>query len=336
MMESPKNGFTNSPVLAEQFLGYALNSGSLAHAYLFKGKQMEPMYKTALVLAKVLNCTDKPSPDMACGVCQNCRWISENAHPAVMTVSRLTQLDEDSIKKVSQNKGKALSQIPTSQISELIQQLAKSSPYFRVVIFTEVEEVPVSERYTLTPPAEWKNEPKNAKKALALRSLNRKVLHTHASNKMLKTLEEPCSKTLFIFLTDSEESVLETIESRCQTLAFQPLSGVEENHLPSAQISFFQTFVSDLSREQDFYTLVDRFREALINEEGLTPAQALDAFQQYLHRELASDVIVADKRQFLRYTQQQQWIEKAKRMLQASTNTEQVLNQVFSQLSLAH
>lgn len=46
-----------------------------------------------------------------------------------------------------------------------------------------------------------------------------------ASNKLLKMLEEPSPKTLFILISEHEEDIIQTIRSRCQVLHF---SGVPE------------------------------------------------------------------------------------------------------------
>ena len=44
-----------------------------------------------------------------------------------------------------------------------------------------------------------------------------------ASNKLLKLLEEPTDKTLFILISENEEDIIQTIRSRCQVLHFGPL-----------------------------------------------------------------------------------------------------------------
>ena len=44
-----------------------------------------------------------------------------------------------------------------------------------------------------------------------------------ASNKLLKLLEEPTDKTLFILISENEEDIIQTIRSRCQVLHFSAL-----------------------------------------------------------------------------------------------------------------
>ncbi|MCC9042161.1 DNA polymerase III subunit delta' [Myroides sp. M-43] len=52
-------------------------------------------------------------------------------------------------------------------------------------------------------------------------------LNTEASNKLLKLLEEPPAKTVFILIAENEKNILQTILSRCQVLKFAPLNTSE-------------------------------------------------------------------------------------------------------------
>lgn len=49
-------------------------------------------------------------------------------------------------------------------------------------------------------------------------------MNVAASNKLLKLLEEPTDKTLFLLITENEEDILQTIRSRCQVIHFPLLS----------------------------------------------------------------------------------------------------------------
>jgi DNA polymerase III subunit delta' len=49
-------------------------------------------------------------------------------------------------------------------------------------------------------------------------------MNVAASNKLLKLLEEPPEKTVFILISENEEDIIQTIRSRCQVLHFNRLS----------------------------------------------------------------------------------------------------------------
>jgi len=49
-------------------------------------------------------------------------------------------------------------------------------------------------------------------------------MNTAASNKLLKLIEEPPDKTVFLLLCQDEEQIIQTIKSRCQILHFPPLA----------------------------------------------------------------------------------------------------------------
>ncbi len=49
-------------------------------------------------------------------------------------------------------------------------------------------------------------------------------MNTSASNKLLKLIEEPPAKTIFILIAEEEELILQTIRSRCQVLHFPLLA----------------------------------------------------------------------------------------------------------------
>ena len=49
-------------------------------------------------------------------------------------------------------------------------------------------------------------------------------LNIAASNKLLKLLEEPPDKTIFILISENEEDIIQTIRSRCQILHFNGLT----------------------------------------------------------------------------------------------------------------
>ncbi|NJW51983.1 DNA polymerase III subunit [Salinimicrobium oceani] len=49
-------------------------------------------------------------------------------------------------------------------------------------------------------------------------------MNDSCANKLLKLIEEPPQKTLFLLITEEEENIIQTIRSRCQTIHFPPLN----------------------------------------------------------------------------------------------------------------
>lgn len=62
-------------------------------------------------------------------------------------------------------------------------------------------------------------------------------MNTSASNKLLKLIEEPPNKTIFILIAEDEEQIINTIKSRCQLLHFPPLA---EDVIKNALINNYQ------------------------------------------------------------------------------------------------
>lgn len=62
-------------------------------------------------------------------------------------------------------------------------------------------------------------------------------LNIAAANKLLKLIEEPPNKTVFILIAEDEEQIINTIKSRCQVLHFPPLA---EEVIKTALIKQYQ------------------------------------------------------------------------------------------------
>lgn len=62
-------------------------------------------------------------------------------------------------------------------------------------------------------------------------------LNNAAANKLLKLIEEPPEKTVFLLITENEELIINTIRSRCQVLHFPPLA---ENDIKNELIKQFE------------------------------------------------------------------------------------------------
>jgi len=72
-------------------------------------------------------------------------------------------------------------------------------------------------------------------------------MNQEAANRLLKMVEEPPAKTIFLFITHSPEKVLQTIFSRCQSLRVLPLSKEEREAVramaPEEDREEYETFM---------------------------------------------------------------------------------------------
>lgn len=59
-------------------------------------------------------------------------------------------------------------------------------------------------------------------------------MNNAAANKLLKLIEEPPEKTVFVLITENEDQIINTIKSRCQALHF---NGLSENDIADALVN---------------------------------------------------------------------------------------------------
>ena len=90
-------------------------------------------------------------------------------------------------------------------------------------------------------------------------------MNLSASNKLLKLLEEPTDKTLFILVAENEEDIIQTILSRCQVLHF---NGLSESNIAEKLITQFN--IDEREAKKLAHQAQGNFNKALklINENG--------------------------------------------------------------------
>ena len=155
-------------------LSNAVQSGRVAHAYIFSGARGVGKTTTARVLAKALNCAKGPAAE-PCNECDSCREIGLGNSLDVIEIDAASNRGIDQIR----------------ELREMV-RYAPAGGRYKVVILDEAH-----------------------------------MLTDEASNALLKTLEEPPDKVIFVMATTEPESLAETIRSRSQHFHFRALSFAE-------------------------------------------------------------------------------------------------------------
>ena len=185
-----------------------VNNQRISHAQLFLGQEGTHALGLALAYAQYINCTHRTGED-SCGVCPSCVKYSNLAHPdlhfffpntATKTVSKdnessrfynewreickeshgLFSLEDWFAKMGVENKQATINKLDVERILELQTTKAYEANYKVFII--------------------W---------------LPEKIFPTMA-HKLLKCLEEPDGKTLFLLVSENQEQILPTIVSRLQ------------------------------------------------------------------------------------------------------------------------
>ena len=195
------------------------DSGRVAHAMLMYENEGCGALALAMAYLQYLNCAN-PSGGDSCGECPSCRQMSKLIHPDVHFVFPV-------------NKGpKASDEKPTSEsYIKYWRELAIADPYFTETDLQKA--IGIESKSGLIAVAEAKSI--IAKLSLASVTDGYKAvvfylpekMNQETANRLLKVVEEPPTKTLFLFITHAPEKVLQTIFSRCQSVRVLPLSKEE-------------------------------------------------------------------------------------------------------------
>jgi DNA polymerase III subunit delta' len=216
--------FSSIPGLEEvkEKIIQAVKNNHLAHALLFHGPEGSANLQMALALATYTLCQNPGETD-SCGTCASCQKMSRLVHPDMNFVFPLVGESKDGDE--DENKGKKLD-FPAS-----FRSFAIESPYGNVSDWIyknnfEKKQLNIS-----------KAAAKQVIKTLSLKSFeggykimliwSPEYLNQQSANSLLKILEEPPAKTLFLLVTSHPEQLLTTILSRTQKVMIRAFSDEE-------------------------------------------------------------------------------------------------------------
>lgn len=235
---------TKYPFLMKYFNNGINSTGkNIAHCILFYGSDIQAQYDLALEIARMLNCSGTHTPDCQC---LNCRWIRENNHPAVLTISKVDNKPSDDNSKTV---------ISIEQARMIKNDLLVTSDYHRVLIFCDKD------------------------KEGNVAGLNQLNFQADSANALLKTFEEPTSNTTFFFLTKDKSDMITTVVSRAQCFYVPSMLEEDRNYslvkdamegyleLERNEVLDFNDKILDLAKmvdPQEVFTQMQNYIESLL------------------------------------------------------------------------
>jgi len=193
-------------------------SGRVPHAVLFYENEGGGGFALASAWVQYLNC-EHPENGQACGHCTSCLQMAKMEHPDVHYVFPIAT--GDVIKPSTQH--------PTASMAlREFRAMALQNPFFKEQDVYEA--IGVESKSGLISVYDAKEiidvlslaPVQNGYKAVIMYLPER--MNAAAANKLLKLLEEPPAKTLFMLVTDNPEDIMTTIFSRCQAIRVLPFS----------------------------------------------------------------------------------------------------------------
>ena len=190
-----------------------VNDGHVSHALMFHGREGGGNFPLALAFASYILC-ENPGEDDRCGHCPACKQLDKLSHPDLHFSFPFVKSSSPKIETTERHQREFAETVlknPYLTLAEWELQLAGGK---KSIITAE--------------------EANNIVKALSLKSFSRgykfmviwmpEKLNIAASNKLLKTLEEPTDRTIIILVCNSTEGLLPTILSRVQEVRCDALS----------------------------------------------------------------------------------------------------------------
>ncbi len=198
-------------------LAKGVDEGRVSHAQLFTGASGAGTLPLALAYAQYVNCTDRRDGD-SCGECPACRKIAQLAHP-----------DLHFVFPVNSTKGGSQKPLSDAFLPQWRELWAATGGVFDEAMWYRAIDIE-NQQGIIT-----RNEADEVIRKLSFKSFEARYkvmivwlperMRTEAANTLLKILEEPWERTLFLLVSEAPDKLLPTILSRTQQVA---VPGVEQ------------------------------------------------------------------------------------------------------------
>ena len=247
--------------------------GRISHAQLFLGPQGSGSLPMALAYAQFISCTNK-SEDDSCGTCSSCVKYNKLVHPDLHFVYPVAlSKDVKTSTDVAVAWREAFLDNPYITLFSWFEQLAAENK--QAVIGTE-ESGEILRKLSLTTyEAEYK----------IMIIWQAEKMNPSAANKLLKILEEPPDKTLFLLVCENEDQLLRTIVSRTQLIK---INKIKDADLMDALVSLHGQTAE--AAEKSSHLADGNYAEALLLlSENENAGQNLASFQKLMRASLKFD-----------------------------------------------
>ena len=201
----------------KQRLIQAVAEDRIPHAQLFVGPQGNGKLALALAFAQYINCSNKQNED-SCGVCSSCRKYARLIHPDLhftIPVIKTAAIDKPTSNDYMIKWRLYFGENPYPQYEKWMQIIADENKQGSIY---------VDEAKDLIHKLNQKSYEAEYKVSVIWLP---ETMNINCANKILKILEEPPTKTLFILISEAEQKLLSTIRSRCQLIRIPKISDID-------------------------------------------------------------------------------------------------------------
>ena len=299
-------------------LRQGIREGRIAHAQLLTGEQGVGKISLALAYAQYVNCPNRTDED-ACGVCPTCLQYQKLQHPDLHFAFPIVKSDAGDV---------------CDDFVDKWREMLLESSYFNgddwsAKMGAETKQAMIYEK-----------ESSEILKKLSLKSFGNgykvmiiwqaEKMNVSCANKLLKLLEEPPHKTLFLLISEHPDQLLSTILSRTQEVRVPRLSeeqiidalvsrdGIEDRQLAAdlahiangsylaakklayateEQAGFFDDFVALMrnawlvGQKKDYGALLELRKWSLAMADAKEGREKQKAFLQYAQKQIRENYI---------------------------------------------
>lgn len=185
----------------------SVNENRVAHAQLFVGTEGNGKMALAIAYAQYINCQNRTESD-SCGVCPSCKKYMSLSHPDLHFI--FPTATNKSVKKDPESD---LFLAEWREYFSDCQGYVNLSEWFdKLDIENKQGIINVRDASTVIRKLSFKSYESEYKVVILWMP---EKLNVFSANKLLKLIEEPPEKTLFLLVAENQEEVLSTIRSRC-------------------------------------------------------------------------------------------------------------------------